>query len=350
VGEALRAAFQDVLSGRDLDEVRMLATWRELFDESPSEALLAGFLVALRLKGESGPELTGAARAMLAVARKLDLGEQPLLDTAGTGGDGAATLNISTAAALVAAAAGARVAKHGNRAVSGKCGGADVLERLGVMLDPGPAALREYLTRCNFCFVFAPAYHPLMARFAHVRRELGIRTLFNLLGPLTNPAMPSRQLTGVSERERMLPMAQALAALGREHALVVHSDDGLDEISPHSPTSAIEVRHGEVVREIRIEPTRLLGDTPRHNVPMRVSDADHAAELLVRTLSGQPDAPIEVVALNAGAAIYVSGKSVSLEDGVEQAMEILKSGRALYVLQSLKQVSGQLRGGHELGS
>lgn len=335
----LRQAFQDLLCQRNLDEGQMSVALREVFDDEPPAELVAGFLVALRLKGETGAELTGAARAMLAVARSLELKTQPLLDTAGTGGDGLGTVNISTAAALVAAAAGARVAKHGNRAVSGRCGGADVLEHLGVKLDPGPSVLRACLRKAGICFVFAPAYHPLMARLAPLRRALGVRTLFNLLGPLANPARPRRQLVGVAERSLLAPMAQALGALGVEHGLVVNSEDGLDEISAQAPTLAIEVRHGTPVREFTIQPAALLDDFFADNGLIGVGNPAEAAALLKRTLAGEPGSPHGIVALNAGAAIYIAGQAASLAQGVSRASEIIKLGKALDVLEALRRTS-----------
>ncbi len=350
MSEKLRQAFQDLLARRSLGEEQMSGALREVFENAPPAALIAGFLVALRLQGETGPELTGAARAMLAVARPLKLGMEPLLDTAGTGGDGLGTVNISTAAALVAAAAGARVAKHGNRAVSGRCGGADVLERLGVKLDPGPAVLRACVRSAGICFVFAPAYHPLMARLASLRRELAVRTLFNLLGPLANPARPRRQLAGVAERALLAPMAQALAALGVEHALVVNSDDGLDEVSAQAPTRAIEVRAGQPPREFKIYPAELVEGYPAENGLMGAAGPDAAAELLKRTLAGQPDSPRAVVALNAGAAIYVAGQSNSLAEGVTKANEVLRLGQALDVLEALRRASQETAPADELDS
>ncbi len=350
MSEKLRLAFDDLLARRDLSEEQTDEALREVFERQPPATLVAGFLVALRLKGETGAELTGAARAMLAVARPLELNERRLLDTAGTGGDGQGTLNISTAAALVASAAGARVAKHGNRAVSGRCGGADVLEYLGVKLDPGPAGLRKCLDRAGFCFVFAPAYHPLMARLAPLRRELAVRTLFNLLGPLANPARPHRQLTGVAQRQLLLPMAQALAALGAEHALVVNSDDGLDEISARAPTQVIEVNAGEVAREFRIHPAELISDYPAADEPIEAADPAEAAALLKRTLAGEADSARAVVALNAGAAIYVGGQADSLAEGVAKADTVLRLGQALEVLEALRLASQETVPTDELDS
>ena len=252
----LREAFAAALAGRSLEAAEAESAIGELLDGDAPEALVAGFLVALKLKPETAAELTGAARAMRSRARALDLDSiGALVDTCGTGGDGAGTFNISTGAALIAAAAGVRVAKHGNRAASGLVGAADAIEGLGIRVDLDPAGLRRCLDRAGFCFIFAPAYHPAMARVANLRRALGIRTLFNLLGPLANPAHPSRQVVGVSEPRLIRPMAEALDALGVEHAMVVHGEDGMDEISLSAPTRIAEVRRGSgAIREYEIAP------------------------------------------------------------------------------------------------
>ena len=242
----LRGAFDEVLKGRALDAAEAEGVIGEILDDVAPDALVAGFLVALKMKGEGAAELTGGARAMRKRARRLNLNDGNVLDTAGTGGDGAGTFNISTAAAMVAAAAGVPVAKHGNRAISGRVGAADVLERFGVKIDLDAAGLRRCLEQAGCCFVFAPAFHPALARLAVLRRTLGIRTLFNLIAPLSNPARPLHQLLGVSEPRLLRPMAEALAALGVVHAMVVHGNDGLDEISLSASTRVVEVKGGEL--------------------------------------------------------------------------------------------------------
>jgi len=332
----IREAFAQVMAGRSLSEAEAVNVFGEIFDGHAPDALVAGFLVALRIKGESAAELAGAARAMLKRARPLDLGPG-LLDTAGTGGDNAGTVNISTGAALIAATAGVRVAKHGNRAVSGRIGAADLLERLGVKIDLDPAGLRRCLDRAGICFVFAPAYHPVMARLATLRRELGIRTLFNLLGPLANPARPSRQLLGVADPQLIRPMAEALAALGVEHAMVVHGEDGLDEISCVAPTRVAEIRAGKI-DYFQIEPERFgIARLPRAS--LATTGPEHAVEVLRRALAGESGAAQDVLALNAGAAIYLGGAATSLETGVVRARAILVKGQALETLERMRRAS-----------
>lgn len=334
---ALREAFAALLTGRSLSAEQALAALREVFDGAAPDALVAGLLVAMRLKGESAAELAGAARAMLERARPAGLEGFDLLDTAGTGGDGAQTFNVSTGAALVAASAGVRVAKHGNRAASGRVGAADLMESLGVRIDLDPAGLRRCLEAAGICFVFAPAYHPAMARFAGLRRELGVRTLFNLLGPLSNPARPRRQLLGVAEPALVRPMAEAIAALGVRHAMVVHGEDGIDEISAAAPTRVAEVREGRI-EESRIDP-RDLGVRGFSPAAVRVEGAEQATAMLRGALAGQAGPAQDLLALNSGAAIYLGGRARSMEEGVTSAREILATGKALAIVERLRRAS-----------
>lgn len=333
----LRDAFIAVLAGRSLGAEQAERAMAEVLDGEPPESLVAGFLVALKLKGESAGELTGGARAMRARARALDLNGGEVLDTAGTGGDGAGTFNISTGAALVAAAAGVPVAKHGNRAISGRIGAADVLERLGVKIDLDPEGLRRCLSAAGCCFIFAPAYHPVLARLAGLRRALGVRTVFNLIAPLSNPARPRRQLLGVAEPRLVRLMAEALAALGVEHAMVVHGDDGLDELSLGAPTRVAEVR-GAAIREYKVRP-RELGIQPGDTAALTAADPESAAAMLRRTLAGERGPAQDVLALNAAAAIYVGGRAASLVEGAAMAREILAAGRALEVVERMRRAS-----------
>jgi anthranilate phosphoribosyltransferase len=333
----LRDAFAAVLDGRSLDADRAERTMDEVFGGEAPEALVAGFLIALKLRGESAGELTGGARAMRARARRLDLNHGDVLDTAGTGGDGAGTFNISTGAALVAAAAGVPVAKHGNRAVSGRVGAADVIERLGVKIELEPEGIQRCLREAGCCFIFAPAYHPVLARLAGMRRALGVRTLFNLIAPLSNPARPRRQLLGVAEPRLVRLMAEALAALGVDHAIVVHGEDGLDEISLCAPTRAAEVR-GTKIAEFELRPAE-LGFEPGTAEDLAVTDPQHATDVLRRTLAGEGGPAQDVLALNAAAAIYVGGRAGSIEEGVETARGILRSGRALDVIERMRRAS-----------
>jgi anthranilate phosphoribosyltransferase len=333
----LRGAFDQVLKGRSLDAAEAEGVIGEILDDIVPDALVAGFLVALKMKGETAAELTGGARAMRKRSRPLNLNDGNVLDTAGTGGDGAGTFNISTAAAMVAAAAGVPVAKHGNRAISGRVGAADVMERFGVKIDLDAAGLKRCLEQAGCCFVYAPAFHPALARLATLRRTLGIRTLFNLIAPLSNPARPLRHLLGVSEPRLLRPMAEALAALGVVHAMVVHGNDGLDEISLSTPTRVVEVKHGEL-REFEIAPES-FGLTPVSAAGFLAADADDATEMLRRTLAGDPGAAQDVLALNAGAAIYVGGGAATIADGVSLASKTIASGRALQTIEKLRRAS-----------
>jgi anthranilate phosphoribosyltransferase len=335
---ALREAFNAALAGKSLAADQAEGAVSEALDGQAPEALVAGFLVALRIKGETADELAGGGRAMRRRVRAANLGRTDVLDTAGTGGDGAATFNISTGAALVAAAAGVAVAKHGNRAVSGRVGAADVLEAMGVRIDLDPEGLRRCLARAGICFIFAPAYHPALARWAAMRRALGVRTLLNLIAPLSNPAFPRRQLLGVGEPRLLGPMAEALGALGVEHAMVVHGNDGVDEISLGAPTRVAEVRAGGGIREYRIAPE----DFEMRRAPcteLFAPDLERASAMLRGALAGGEGPAQDVLALNGGAAIYVGGRADSLGSGVAAARKIIASGAALETLERMRRAS-----------
>jgi anthranilate phosphoribosyltransferase len=341
----LREAFELILKGRSLDAVESEAVFSEILDNVVPEVLVAAFLVALRMKGETAGELAGGTRAMRKRARALNLLDSStsapvkLLDTAGTGGDNAGTFNISTGAALVAAAAGIPTAKHGNRAISGRVGAADVLESFGVRLELEPAGLQRCLDQARICFVFAPAYHPVLSRLAALRRNLGTRTIFNLMAPMANPASPSYQLLGVAEPRLMRPIAEALAMLEVQHGLVVHGNDGLDEISIAAPTTVIEVRSG-TLEEYTITP-EMLGLSSTSATSLLIADRRESMELLRRTLSGAPGPARDVLALNAGAAIYVANRARTLAEGVQHANALLGAGRALETIERLRVASQQ---------
>jgi anthranilate phosphoribosyltransferase len=335
---AFASAYEAVLGRRALSAVDAERAFGELLDGDVSEVLSAAFLIALKMKGETGDEIAGCARAMRRRARSLKLGVEGLLDTCGTGGDNAGTFNISTGAALIAAAAGVPVAKHGNRAISGKVGGADVLEQFGIKVDCDPPALRKCLRTAGCCFIFAPAYHPAMARLAPLRRALATRTLFNLMGPLVNPALPSRQVSGVAEAPLFEEMARAIAVLGTDHAMVVHGLDGLDEISLSAETKVAEIR-GETISEYTIAPEQ-FGIERAGRSRLRADDAEHSARLLRAALVGDEGGPAEdILALNGGAAIYVGGKAASLADGIARAREIIDSERALEVIDEMRRAT-----------
>jgi anthranilate phosphoribosyltransferase len=279
-----RQAFETVLKGRSLTAEEAENAIGEILDDVVPDVLVAGLLIALKMKGETAQEFTGGTRAMRKRARPLELDGKGVLDTAGTGGDGVGTFNISTGAAIIAAAAGIPVAKHGNRAVSGRVGAADVLEYFGVKIELDPQGLHRCLERAGICFVFAPTYHPALARLAVLRRTLAVRTIFNLMAPLANAAHPRYQLLGVSERRLLRPMALALAALGIHRAMVVHGDDGLDEISLATSTKVIEVR-GRELEEYEIS-AREFGLAPAGPLEFLTADTRSAAELLQSALAG----------------------------------------------------------------
>jgi anthranilate phosphoribosyltransferase len=295
--------------------------------------LVGAFLAALRVRGETVDMVIAAAQAMRAHAERVATRRQPVIDNCGTGGDGWSTFSISTAAALVAAGAGAVVAKHGNRAASGRFGGADVLEHLGVRIDLDAAATGRCLDEVGMAFLFAARLHPAMRHAAPVRRELGIRTVFNLLGPLTNPAGVRRQVVGVPSRAALALVAGALAGLGCDHALVVHSRDGLDEISLGAPTDALEVRGGDVVERV-IEAAEFgLGPVPAAS--LRAASAAESAAMVRAILDGGAGPRTDVVVANAAAALYVANLAPTLRDGAERARATLASGSAGEILTRL---------------
>lgn len=309
----------------------------QLLDGLATPAQAGALLVALRLRGEDAEVLTGGARALRARCVRLEHPFGDVVDTCGTGGDGADSLNLSTLAALVAAGAGVRVAKHGNRSVTSRCGSADLLEALGVRVDVGPGLARRCLEEAGMCFLFAPRYHPVLAVLAPLRRQLGVRTLFNLLGPLANPAGARRQLVGVASPELLEPMARALHRLGAERALVVWGEDGLDEISPCGPTRALELRGGEL-RPLQLRP-EALGLRPCRPQDLRGGDPRQNAEAARRILRGEEHPALPGVLANAAAAIYLGGRAPGLREAVELARDVLRRGRAWAVLERLQGLS-----------
>lgn len=316
-----------LLEGQDLPREAMLSTMRSLMSGNYTQAQIAGFLIALRMKGESVTEIAAAAEVMRELSVKVPLGGvENLVDTCGTGGDGARTFNISTAAAFVAAACGARVAKHGGRSVSSSSGSADVLEALGVNVNLAPERVADAVREIGVGFMFAPNYHAAMKHAAPVRKELGARTLFNLLGPLTNPAGAPNQVLGVFDRALTGKLARGLNALGSRHVLVVHAEEGLDELSLASPTFVAELKDGHV-SEYELEPG--VFDLPRvAAAEMAVDGIEEARTMLVAALEHRHPGAAAIVALNAGAAVYVAGKADSLQRGIAQAKAAIESGAA----------------------
>jgi anthranilate phosphoribosyltransferase len=320
----VRAAIERLTSGVDLARDESRGLFAAVMRGEVGEVGLTAILVALKTKGETSEEIAGAALAMREAALRLDTGDHAVADSCGTGGDGAGTVNVSTAVALVAAEAGVPMAKHGNRSISSRCGSADVLERCGIRIDSPPELSRRCLDELGICFLFAPQYHAGVRHAMPVRRALGVRTIFNLLGPLANPALPRRQLLGVYDPDRCEALARTLAMLGCERALVVHGG-GLDEIAPHAPTRAALLEDG-VVTMLEITPESV--GLSRHPVDaLRGDDPEANADWLECVLSGQgSSAHRDAVALNAGALLWICDKAPSHRAGVELAHDVLASG------------------------
>jgi anthranilate phosphoribosyltransferase len=335
----LTAAIDKVAAGTDLSADEAAAVLAEIMADEASEIEIAGFLMALRAKGETVDEVAGLARTMRVLATPVDTGRDDLLDTAGTGG-GRSTFNVSTTAALIAAGAGCAVAKHGNRSATSRCGSADLLEALGARIDLPPDAVADCVRDVGFGFMFAPVHHQATRFVVPVRRELGVRTIFNFLGPLTNPAGATRQLVGVADPAFLDTIAGALAQLGIERALVVSSDDGLDEMSTGGRTQVVEVS-GQSIERYGVEP----GD-----VGLDISDLDAVAggtpdenAAVTRAIfAGEAGPRRDLAVLNAGAAIYACGRADSLEAGVRSAEAAIDDGAAAAALERFVARTGEL--------
>lgn len=326
----VKEAIARVAARRDLTEEEMAAVTAEIMDGQATPAQIGGLLTALHIKGETVAEIAGAARVMRQLATRVHAA-LPVLDTCGTGGDGCRTFNISTTAALVAAGAGLCVAKHGNRAMSGAVGGADVLETLGARIELSPAQVEHCLREVGFGFLLAPAFHRAMRHAVGPRREIGIRTIFNLLGPLTNPAGARHQLIGVFDQRWVTPMAESLGRLGSIHALVVHGEDGLDEISLSGPTVVAEWHLG-ALRTFTIRPQE-FGFTPCRLSDLQVESARESAEIIRSVCAGDRGPHRDIVLLNAAAALYAGDAVPSIAAGVELAGKTLDSGAAARTLE-----------------
>jgi len=318
------------------DEMRELMS--SLMCGQLTPAQIAAALIALRTKGETVTEIAAAATVMRELSTKVKVTDDGhLIDTCGTGGDGAQTFNVSTASAIVAAAAGAKVAKHGGRSVSSTCGSADVLEKLGVNVNLSADQVSQCVDSIGIGFMFAPNHHSAMKHAAPVRRELGIRTMFNLLGPLTNPASAQNQVLGVFHQSLTAKLAQVLAELGSNHVLVVHGADGMDEISISDGTYIAELKDGKI-NEYTVHPG-LFGLTTAPISMLRVTNVDEACEKLLSVLSDETSASRDIVQMNSGAAIYVAGLSNTLEEGVSKANQVISSGAAQNKLDQLIKMS-----------
>ncbi len=340
-GERLTAALAKVAGGQSLSRSEANGAMRVLVKGEATAAQIAGFAVALRMKGETAAEIAGLAEAMRAAATQVQTSAD-VIDVVGTGGDGAGTFNISTLTAFVVAAAGGRVAKHGNRGVTSACGAADFLEALGVAIDLPPEGVAGCIEATGFGFMFAPRYHPAMRHAAAARREIGLRTVFNILGPLTNPAGVRRQLTGVAAPALGGTLAHVLDLLGAEHALVVHGQDGLDEISGSAPTGVHEVRRGRPITAYTIEPER-FGLRRATIEEVRGGTVGANLALARAVLEGRSGPPRDVVLLNAGAALYVAGLAASIEAGVRRAGAEIDSGRVADKIRQVADVSQHLK-------
>ncbi len=334
--------YKDVLGqligNQDLSHDTMLTAMRALMGGEWTPAQIAGFLVSLRMKGESVGEIAAAAQVMRELSTKVPLSHVPhLVDTCGTGGDGAHTFNISTAAAFVAAACGAHVAKHGGRSVSSTSGSADVLEALGVNVNLPPEKVAQAVSEIGVGFMFAPNHHSAMKHAAPVRKELGVRTLFNMLGPLTNPAGAPNQVLGVFSAELTGKLAQVLKELGSRHVLVVHAEEGLDEISLASTTHVAELKGGQVF-EYQLQAGQ-FGLPQVAAKDLVVNGKEEAVAMLKAALENHHPGAAAIVALNAGAAIYVAGKADSLQAGIAQAQAAIASGAASAKLEAYSSFS-----------
>ena len=330
----IQQALASVVAGESLSQEDMAAVMRLVMSGEGTDAQIGGLLVALRMKGESTDEIAGAAQVMRELATPVEVAGEYLVDLVGTGGDGANLFNVSTASSFVAAAAGAKVAKHGNRSVSSTSGSSDVLESLGMPLDLAPEQVARAINEVGVGFMFAPAHHSAMRYAIGPRRELGMRTMFNILGPLTNPAGVKRQVIGVFSVDLCQPLAEVLKVLGAEHAMVVHSDDGLDEISIAAGTQVTELFNGNI-ETYHISPEQF--SLQRQDLDgLAVNSAAASATLIRGALSGAQDQPSQkaaaIISLNAGATIYVSGVAATLADGVAMAEDALASGLALQKL------------------
>lgn len=335
-------ALARIILHQEILHDEMLSLMRQIMQGEVSPVLISAIIIGLRVKKESIGEIAAAAQVMREFATKVEIEaqDQPhLVDTCGTGGDASHTFNISTASAFVAAAAGVRVAKHGGRSVSSKSGSADVLEGLGINLNQTPQQVAEAINKIGVGFMFAPNYHSAMKFAAPVRRELGVRTLFNILGPLTNPAGAKNQVLGVFNAELVGMLAHVLQRLGSQHVLIVNGYDGLDEITITGETRVGELKCGEVL-EYSIKPEDFnFRSSPIEAI--QVSDSAHAQAMLLSVLENQPGPALDIVLLNAGAAIYVAGKANSFKNGIKSAQIAIESGAAINKLKQLIEFSNR---------
>jgi len=329
----MQAAIKAVTERRDLTAEEMAATMRLIMTGEATPAQVGGFLIGLRMKGETVDEIAAAAAVMRELASKVDIDKKHLIDTCGTGGDASGSFNISTASAIVVAAAGGKVAKHGNRSVSSKSGSADVLEAAGVNLELTPQQVADCVNEVGVGFMFAPLHHSAMKHAIGPRREMAVRTIFNVLGPLTNPAGAPNQVLGVFSKDLVEPLAYVLQRLGSEHVLVVHAEDGMDEISIASPTFVAELNNGKV-STYTVTPED-FGLKRANLEQIRAADAAHSLQIIKQVFNNEEGPAKDIVCLNAGAAIYAAGLTGSLAEGVKRAQSVIAEGLAKEKLDQL---------------
>ncbi|MEK7322258.1 MAG: anthranilate phosphoribosyltransferase [Pseudomonadota bacterium] len=335
------AAIRAVTERRDLSAEEMTEVMRAIMTGGATPAQIGGFLVGLRMKGETVDEITAAAQVMRELASRVEVNGEHVVDTCGTGGDARGTFNVSTCSAFVAAAAGAQVAKHGNRSVSSRSGSADVLEAAGVNLNLTSAQVAHCVREVGVGFMFAPLHHGAMKHAIGPRREMGVRTVFNLLGPLTNPAGAPNQVVGVFSAQWLEPLAQVLQRLGSRHVLVVHGEDGIDEISISAPTQLAELKDGHISR-MTLTPEQ-FGIARSDLAALVVDDAQQSLVMLHSVLNGESGPARDIVGLNAGAAIYAAGLAESLAAGVVKAREAIISGAARQKLAALVKLTDEFK-------
>jgi len=336
----IQGAIAAVISRQNLSREDMQAVMRSIMTGDATPSQIGGFLVGLRMKGETVDEITAAADVMRELAASVNVTGPHLIDTCGTGGDGAKTFNISTASAFVAAAAGAKVAKHGNRSISSKSGSADVLEAAGVNLELTPEQVAKCIDQVGLGFMFAPKHHSAMKHAIGPRKEMGVRTIFNVLGPLTNPAGAPNQVLGVYSAEWLEPLANVLGQLGSEHVLVVHAEDGMDEISIGAETKVAELKDGRVA-VYSLSPEQ-FGFVRADISALAVDGAQQSLAMIRDVLANKPGPALDIVLLNAGASIYAAGLAESIAAGIDAAKQAIASGEAKNKLEQLVAVSNQL--------
>jgi anthranilate phosphoribosyltransferase len=329
----IQAAIKQLIKREDFSHDEMSDVMNQIMTGNATPAQIGGFLIGLQMKGETVTEIAAAAEVMRSLATPVHINGEHVVDTCGTGGDGASTFNVSTASAFVAAAAGCQVAKHGNRSISSSSGSADVLEAAGVNLELTPEQVKHCIETVGVGFMFAQKHHGAMKHAIGPRREMGVRTIFNLLGPLTNPAQAAHQVLGVFDKKWVKPMAEVLQKLGSQHVLVVHAEDGLDEISIGAETHIAELKDGKVTTyTIKPEDFGLQQNTIE---TLTVTNAQDSLALIKEVFEGKPGPARDIVVLNAGAAIYVADISPSLEEGIHLAAQVIDSGAATQKLNAL---------------